>query len=876
MPPATSPQLTHEQREWVHSAPIFPEEFTVSSTSTKGHATYRILDRDLDGHVRDIYTRMGVKGFVLRVEEVDTGATYAAKICVPEDYDDTRTEFVESKLANKLRGAEGLFVIPERVGRVDRFPGMPGPQNSFVCFVSEWINGDTLEQRCKNLSGLVDPDFICAITLEILRAIRFLHSRDLKHDDLHWGNVMIRTRDPDLALMAEDRQELRVSIIDMGSLKQWDQQTAKSKDDDLSLVQIMTHLHNIAWGRRQVAAIHPQFVSGYRKIIEQMADEDHLRFFATVEALPRALVELREELKKPQLPELNRPFHPFEAISAEHLADDATLLSLFENSLPWFLPVLEPKPIVLTGPRGCGKSMLFRYMAARTHLAPMPRNQDLLDSLSFFGVYISCATHLQNNLIWIARKPGRARELAESISTFFQLVVVREFLRSLAVAYQNESARTSYGLTESGIDQVISHIAQFFDQAVETPRLTSRPRILHFADDIDRLRVALHLDLLNLRPPQIKLTDTFIGDVTTKLRTVIPRFAKTPIVFLLDDYSSNRVHPDIQAVLNRIIFERRDSHYFKVSCEKFGFVPDDIDGVRIDASREYEEVDAGSYATAGLPDSASKKFLSGLIDRRLEVAKWKGRTETLIGGSKELREDTKLATYIRHHGSTQGRHYYYFGMDHLARLWSGDIATILQIVKEMFVLGAVTEHTQEQIPKHFQHQAIVSVSRAFKERVNGYHPYGPEMGVILNNFGSMAKDILVSGTLDVDGNPRRLYRIEMTKDDPENILDLLQKKNAGASSLAKELLRRAVFIQLAESRGKEGPSTQTVRWELRKIFLPAFGTSLERNSYINVETLDNFLYLLTDSRGFCTEKKAKYLLGKKQDRLTGSLFKDEQ
>lgn len=867
-----SPELSREQRSWVKLAPVFPAEFSV--VSLRGRSTYKILDRDESGIVHDLGSRMGAKGFVLRVEDAETEAVYAAKLCVPEDYDDQRTEFFETKLANKLRGADGLFVIPERAGRVTRFNEMPGPQDELVCFVSEWVSGCSLEQYCENTAGVVAPDFICSVSIEILRAIRFLRSRNLKHDDLHWGNIMIRERDPDLALLSDDRMEWRISLIDMGSLKQIDQQTSKSKDDYLSLVHLMTKLYNIAWKRRHIPSGYPAFVLGYRKIIEQMTEEDHLRFFPTEESLPRALRDLREELSRPQLPDLNRPFHPFEAISAEHLADDQTLVRLFEDSLPWFATVLEPKPIVLTGPRGCGKSMLLRYMAARTHFATVERKQDPLGAMSFFGVYVSCATHLQNNLMWIARKEGRVKELAASISTFFQLVMVRELLRALAVAYQSEAAKAAYGLTESGIDELVGFIGRFFSSPIETPRLTNRPRILHFADDIDRLRIALHLDLLNQRRPKVTLTDTFLGDVTTKLRSAIPRFSKIPVVFLLDDYSSNRIHPDIQAVLNRVIFERRDSHYFKITCEKFGFYPIDIDEIKIDPTREYEEIDAGSYALRDLTDATSKRFLSGLIDKRLEAADWKGRTSSLIGTSEKYSDDTVLARYIREEGSSQGRHFYYFGMDHLARLWSGDIATILQIVKEMFVLGSVNKDTESLIPAHLQHRAIVAVSKAFKERITGYYPFGPEMATILNNFGLMARQIMVSGQLDTGGNPRRYYRIEMTKDRPGSLLELLSEKSNNAGLLAKELLRRAVFVQLTESRGKEGPGSQTVRWEIRKIFLPAFGASLVRHNYINVTSLEDFLSFLTDSQRFCDRQNAKYELSKKQDKRTGSLFGD--
>jgi hypothetical protein len=101
----------------------------------------------------------------------------------------------------------------------------------------------------------------------------------------------------------------------------------------------------------------------------------------------------------------------------------------------------------------------------------------------------------------------------------------------------------------------------------------------------------------------------------------------------------------------------------------------------------------------------------------------------------------------------------------------------------------------------------------------------------------------------------------MTKEEQLPFISLLEKRNPEISKVVCELLRRAVFIQYSDSRGKEGSSTQTVRLELRKIFLPSFGLSLVRNSYIDVKTLDEFMLLFIDPGKFHSIQVEKYKPG---------------
>jgi serine/threonine protein kinase len=852
-------QLNTAQRDWIKSGPSFPEVLKVEIRNSS-FSEYIILERDRDGRVLNVGSRMGFKGFVLKVQDINTQSIYAAKICVSEDYDNGRSEFIECQLASKLRPAGSLFVVPVAVGRVKRFLDMPGPQDEFVCFLTDWVDGETIESIAEGSNTTIkfDVQFVCAVIQNTLRAVHFLKSLGLKHDDLHWGNIMVRKPHPGLILSDSDSLKYDVSIVDMGSLKPIDQETSKSKDDDLYLLKLIVDLYNSVWRNRALASENPIFLEKLRTFSKNLSDEDHLRFYPDDRDKNAAIDDIQKSIGQGALPNQKRQFHPFEAISAEHLTDDKILLDLFVNKLPWFNQAFSPKPLVLSGPRGCGKSMLFRYMAARMYL-PQEDSKQGEYIPNFFCVYISCATYLQNSLMWLSRKENRVKENAEAIITFFNLVVAREFFKAIEYSFSNTYAKQRFGLNEIGIDQIINYTKSLFDTPIESPRLNGKSHALHFSDDLDRARINLQNDLLNNRKPFLLLPETFLGDITSKLKEYLPKLEIAKVVFLLDDYSNTRIHTDIQSVLNRIIFEKRSSHYFKISCEKFGFIAADIDGVRIDETREYDVIDAGDKAICGMVDSTKKDFITNLIDRRLKTAEWEGNTKTLIGSSNEYKNDVALAKFIREKASRPGNHKYYHGIDHLSQLWSGDIATILQVVRDMFIRGNVTASSNELIQRNIQHDSIVQVSKAFRERVAGYYPFGFEMSKVVDEFGIMAKNILSEGSLTNNGEPRRLYRVEMTKNEQLPLLSLLRNENSDAADIAQELLRRAVFIQLSDSRGKESQGSQTARWEIRKIFLPSFGLSLVRHSYIDLKNVHDFIRLFVEPRSFKEIQVQKYL-----------------
>jgi hypothetical protein len=334
----------------------------------------------------------------------------------------------------------------------------------------------------------------------------------------------------------------------------------------------------------------------------------------------------------------------------------------------------------------------------------------------------------------------------------------------------------------------------------------------------------------------------------------MPGLASKPLVFLLDDFTQQRLGEMVQSILNPILWQRDAACAFKISCEPFGFSNTHVDDAKIDQNREYILIDAGQTMQSGASDETARRrrFVEGLLDKRLTAAEYTGRADQLIGTS-DYKKDTDLALAIRHAG--QGRSYYYFGLEVLANAWSGDIATVLFMVREMFHRAGVTRDSITTIARQHQHEAMVHVSRALVDRVGYCHPFGTQMRTILDIYARLARKLLVEGPLQKDGDsprdlPQRRYRMEVVLDEEGDITEQLTRLTGSdyAASLYKELIRRSIFINLGDSRSKD--RKRTFRIQLRSSLLPNYGTSLVRKNYMAVNNLQEFTLLLNRSPEF--------------------------
>lgn len=874
------PTLDESTNEWLDRGGPFPKELVVK-TLGPNQETYRqhleILDRDQDGFIEALKTsRRGKKGFVLRVREhLAGGREMAAKLTIPNDYDGS-SPLIELAYAKRLKGAGTLVHLPDSVGRVARFPSEATSEDArdWVCFLSEWLPGETIAEVLERTPDMVTPSLVVKVAMQLLTAVRFFELRGLKHDDLHLGNLMLVKPDADLVAIDPERRDPHLTVIDIGSTKDIDRTTRKDDDDWSSVAKCLIALHNVLHQNRREASRYPEFIESFRRFIEQLSDENPARFFPDEGDY---LARLREAEALITLQPRNRnSFTPFAAISAEHLASDELLLRLFVDCLPWIQLASTGDPCLLFGPRGCGKSMVFRYLSVRTHVTTRQASLEKIKNIGFFGVYISCASDLGNDLLWLAREKDRVAARAEEITTYFNLVLARELFRALAACGQAPAISEYLGLSNAARLSITEFLVTQCDGALEMVRISGMDQFQSCVDSLDQARLRLSRSMMPGKDPySLRLSATFIRDLCRHIAGLAAGFSASRITFLLDDYTHTRLNADIQKVLNTVIWQRDASFTFKVSSEPYGFDTTHLDGVQIDANREFTPIDAGYLTLGNDRRNERRDFITKLLDKRLEAAAYAGTAEQLIGDSLYT-EDPALALAIRgsRSGSRSGKKTHYHGLHVLSDAWSGDVATILHIAREMFVKAKVGAASIATIKPDIQHESIVKIATGMRARVQGFHPFGDQMSRIMSAFGDTAARILVDGVLqNVDGQslPQRRYRLEMSLP-PGTSLDaeLMKEKNGEhLVALRKELVRRGVFIERPESRGKESPGHRTLRWELRTSILPSFGTSLIRKDYIDIKRVEDFVEFLMNPNVYMDKVWLRYGAG-------GTLFEPEQ
>ena len=79
----------------------------------------------------------------------------------------------------------------------------------------------------------------------------------------------------------------------------------------------------------------------------------------------------------------------------------------------------------------------------------------------------------------------------------------------------------------------------------------------------------------------------------------------------------------------------------------------------------------------------------------------------------------------------------------------------------------------------------------------------------------------------VSAVPSECPRIEIDQNQGGVIEQLLPSHQ----DLAKELVRRAIFIEMEPGLSRHGNVT-SLRWQLRRVYLPAFGASLAKNNAV--------------------------------------------
>ena len=723
----------------------------------------------------------------------------------------------------------------------------------FTYVFYDFIHGKNLRNIIEDSDWPLNMAFIEGIAKTILEVLHACQAIGIFHGDLHEGNILIS--DPDVRLLGKPR---RTWITDFGY--GGSHNALEPRDDYRQLCSILANLLN---------KLRPSDLNPRDKLMHaKLSDFIHRRLLESDPTQQRIMGNPQSWLEDFNQLSLQAEKESAAAKGSEDLKEPGDYLwaEAFGNRaeewkalfVPEFLAVqdlLSKNITVLTGARGCGKTMAFRRLTVfMDKVIGQPSGVKGADT--FVGFYLNCRD-LVEAFPWL---PATLTvPMKEQIIHYFHLSWMHEICKTLAICDIQD--RKDY----RWLDKLFSSL---FPQIYQT--LQEGTSILdHVRAFVENQKEMCRLTRLGNKPiskswPLARLD--FLDKIQAELENNVSWISHRPVYCFLDDYTVPIVTREVQQVLNVIIFKRRSKLFFKVSTEASNsFERKGLRGKPLELHQDFELIDLATesiHQDQGSKEELLDKIFLPRINRHQN---FKGRNcglKEVLGKTpysnnelaKQMRFFSKRKKKILYHGSAA-----FIGM------WSSDIRIMIQMFSDMFrEANGKLKDGISTIPPRIQdkvYRAAGGEFLGFAESVNSPSywekgpsstkpgdPYGRHLRDIVEAFISVSRyELTTAAEVSNQGksNPRQAFRIEVLDkfDLPEAVIDYY-----------RGLVRWHIFLQ--DWRGKSVRGMLTPRLFMNRVLIPF--SNLTFSSHDNIQLHNHeFINLLKEPQTFLAEWKKK-------------------
>lgn len=716
--------------------------------------------------------------------------------------------------------------IVEYVTEFSQTVALGGRDAEVACIVFTYIEAPTLNAFLADREVALTRGNIIGLLQGIAAGVERIHGRGLWHWDLHDHNILVRETDP-----TEHLAKYQPKIIDFGSARYEDASPPGSATERGDFHYMSKHVsaatdrfeRDLVQGRQgqRITPVDRKLIRELRVLAQRLADPNVSRRDLSPAEIYREITDISarsnsghsfasfEDMKADVGVSLKAPLSNSNALSM-HAQD---ILLLFSDYLDWINQVDRPEVVVVVGPRGCGKTMLLRYLALPTRARPTKNEVDpreVADRLSddAFAAFFLGVGEMRGAFQRSAYKrlqadaPDLAREFC------------REYLSGGLLL------RTLQTVGWLASEQLAPLNPEYFDALI---RLTSNsigiegPKVLgsvglQWATETIERRVT---DLSALRTtdyePNSLAGDDFLERLAAAVNQ-IPWFSERDLWFLFDDFSATVIPEFAQEAYNPVLYRLSPNYRVRLSSEGSGPVVTDELGRRYRESREHFTVNLGQIYFRNR-EERGREFFERILERRFEET-GVGSLDDLMVVLGEHPEMNNFGDYIRSKKRPGDARFHGFGL--ILRLCSGDVAFILELLHRLYsddernTDGTLSAARQDVLVKEYA-QRKLSDLKSIPE-------YGDRLFAIAERFGTMLRSYIEHSKND---RPDERLRVEIggVREFPEDV-----------QQLHDALLRHNVLVPGGTGKDRSGRPTQ--RYFVRRLYAPCFPFSPNRRGTI--------------------------------------------
>ena len=560
------------------------------------------------------------------------------------------------------------------------------------CYVAEleYVNGVSLLEFVNDDSH-IDAKIYAQITIDLLMLWNEFVQKGEFHNDLHLENIMVEQFVSDLQRTDAIYDRIQLKAIDLNSVAD-----GSLSDSEGRRIGDRKYISN------HILMLSNRLRQSYENI-NNMNTTDHrlmltMQQIAGIFAIPASLSD------QPEVSELidmiknefksDESYAPWlQKLSLTRLTDKInaqTLSSCFVPQLlidpddQWIEKISISEPQLITGMRGCGKTMLLK--ALDVHARLNTNNTFDFQSDTYIGIMANCREFYQLPNI-----------KSEGITKLLLLYSI-EILRAARHVRDIDSTKVKKNFHIS-VSQALEKIFSF---KIDEQNKMSDYSLERYLSELSNFVI----DFNRMHPIRVTTIEAF-ELLANSLNSVSELFRKKKVFFLLDDASTRYLDLEkIDNLLTELLF-MSEKCAFKITTERqtlFSFKsPGNIEEAQ--EIRDFAVFDLGAdvYDKTRTPAKA-KNFIEKIINKRIERC---SGYENIPRKLKDVLVDCELIDIanhiINHNIKSAERQSTYHGVTALVSLCVGDIGDIISLYDSILSRNGGNKYP---VKENIQHKAF--------------------------------------------------------------------------------------------------------------------------------------------------------------------------